>query len=260
MDTLYDNIGSGYNLTRQADPFVTERLIHHLKPELNQVYLDIGCGTGNYTIAIAQNGFSFWGIDPSEQMLDIARSRNKKIKWLNGFAEQLPAEDNFFDGIIGTLTIHHWKDLKKAFSEIARTLSENGRIVLFTSTPEQMEGYWLNQYFPKMLKSSILQMPSLHSIEEAIKTTDLKITNTEIYFIEDKLKDHFLYSGKNNPDIYFEETFRNGISSFTSLANSEEVECGLKKLRNDIDNNLFDEIKNRYKSESGDYLFITIRR
>lgn len=77
MDTLYDNIGSGYNLTRQADPFLTERLIHHLKPELNQVYLDIGCGTGNYTIAIAQNGFSFWGIDPSEQMLDIARSRNK---------------------------------------------------------------------------------------------------------------------------------------------------------------------------------------
>ena len=42
-----------------------------------------------------------------------------------------------------------------------------------------MKGYWLNHYFPKMLDSSIVQMPSIEAIQEAIQQTDLEITNIE---------------------------------------------------------------------------------
>ena len=258
MDIKYDNIGTGYNSTRQADPYITERLIHHLQPKADKSYLDIGCGTGNYTIALADKGYRFIGVEPSEKMLNEAKLRNQDINWLQGTAEQIPADDKSFDGIIGTLTIHHWKDIKRAFVEINRVLNENGRFVLFTSTPKQMKGYWLNHYFPKMLHDSIVQMPSLANIQEAIGQTELEIANIEEYFIKEDLQDCFLYVGKNNPERYFDESIRNGISSFTSLANISEVKQGLLNLRKDLEERTFEIIKDQYANEDGDYLFITI--
>ena len=258
QENKYDKIGTGYNSTRQADPYLTERLLYHLQPQNDRLYLDIGCGTGNYTCTLADKGLNFIGVEPSEKMLSEAKNRNQQINWLKGTAEQIPTEDKAFDGIIATLTIHHWTDLKKAFVELDRVLADNGKIVMFTSTPEQMKGYWLNHYFPKMLHSSIVQMPSLVDIQEAIRQTGLKITDIEKYFIKDDLQDCFLYVGKNNPDCYFDETIRHGISSFSSLANIEEVKQGLSKLKNDIDNQSFDKIKDQYANELGDYLFITI--
>lgn len=258
MDIKYDTIGTGYNSTRKVDPYILEKLHYHLQPKTDKQYLDIGCGTGNYTIAFANKGFEFIGVEPSEKMLNEAKLRNQNIHWLKGTAEKIPIDEKIFDGIISTLTIHHWTDLKKAFIEINRVLSNNGRFVLFTSTPEQMKGYWLNYYFPKMLHSSIAQMPSLLDIQEALKQTDLEIIDIEKYFIKDNLQDCFLYIGKNNPSLYFNEAIRNGISSFSTLANIHEVEQGLSKLRNDIDNNTFEKIKVQYLNELGDYLFITI--
>jgi ubiquinone/menaquinone biosynthesis C-methylase UbiE len=260
VEIKYDIIGTGYNSTRQADPYLTERILYHLHPKMDRIYLDIGCGTGNYTIALADKGFKFVGVEPSEQMLNEAKSRNQEISWIKGTAERLPAGDGLFDGIVGTLTIHHWTDLKKAFGEINRVLSDNGRFVLFTSTPEQMKGYWLNHYFPEMLRSSIVQMPSLTDIEEAIRPTELEIKNIEKYFIKDDLQDKFLYAGKNNPDCYFDEKIRLGISSFSSLANIEEVKHGLSKLKNDMDSKAFDKVQTQYANELGDYLFITMRK
>ena len=50
MDIKYNKIGTNYNQTRRADPFLTECLFKHLNPKTKGLYLDIGCGTGNYTV------------------------------------------------------------------------------------------------------------------------------------------------------------------------------------------------------------------
>ena len=59
MAVKYDEIGTGYNSTRQADPYLTERLLYHLQPKTDRLYLDIGCGTGNYTCTLADKGLNF---------------------------------------------------------------------------------------------------------------------------------------------------------------------------------------------------------
>lgn len=256
----YDLIGSGYNSTRQADPYLVSRLIHHLQPDKEKLYLDIGCGTGNYTLALAEKGFTLYGVEPSEKMLNEATKRSDKVQWLSGTAENIPAKDQMFAGIIATLTIHHWTNLNKAFSELNRVLLEKGKIVLFTSTPEQMKGYWLNNYFPKMLEASIIQMPSLENIIRAATYAGLEVTNTEKYFIQDDLQDHFLYAGKNRPELYLNAQIRSGISSFTALANADEVETGLQKLKTDLENSSFERVKQNYSNDLGDYIFITIEK
>ncbi len=256
MDVKYDKIGTDYNLTRKADKHLTEQLIHHLKPTNSGKYLDIGCGTGNYTNELQKNGFEFIGIDPSKQMLEKAKLKNNEIDWKIGSVENIELPENFVDGIIASLTIHHWTDLEIGFLELNKVLKPAGRIVIFTSTPKQMKGYWLNNYFPKMLSDSIIQMPTLESVKTAIKNSGIELLETVKYFIKPDLQDHFLYCGKQNPELYFDDQIRHGISSFSLLANRTEVEQGLSELRKDIDSRKINDIIKSYENDFGDYQYI----
>jgi ubiquinone/menaquinone biosynthesis C-methylase UbiE len=69
---VYNKIGSEYNTTRKADPYIAEKIYNFLAPEEGKTYLDIGCGTGNYTVKLEEMGVDFIGVDPSEVMLERA--------------------------------------------------------------------------------------------------------------------------------------------------------------------------------------------
>ena len=79
MSEEYAKIGGHYNRTRKADKFLIERIYHHLAPMDGGRYLDIGCGTGNYTIALSEKGLNFIGVDPSREMLRQAEAGKKEI-------------------------------------------------------------------------------------------------------------------------------------------------------------------------------------
>ncbi len=256
MKAKYDTIGTTYNLTRKADPYLTQRLLYNLNPNTKGVYLDIGCGSGNYTHELQRNGYNFIGIDPSVEMLQKARLKNPKIDWRIGTAESIDLKADSIDGITATLTIHHWNDLKKGFQQLSDILKPKGRIVIFTSTPKQMEQYWLVKYFPKMLRASILQMPSLDTVTKALKKSGINVIQTEKYFVDPGLQDLFLFSGKHDPELYFRPEVRQGISSFADLANATEVEEGLEALRLDIDNGTIDKVISSCENDLGDYLYI----
>ena len=254
-EVLYNLIGDNYNATRVSDPYIAEIIYSSIINNPKGIYLDIGCGTGNYTIAIADKGLNMYGIDPSEKMIATASQRNNQINWMLGSAEEIPVEDNFFDGLFGTLTLHHWQNLEIAFKELFRILKPGSKLVFFTSTPQQMEEYWLNHYFPKMMQNSIEIMPSEGVLQKAAINAGFIINEPKIYSVQDDLKDHFLYVGKNNPEIYFNDAVQNGISSFRAFSNAEEVKKGLEQLQNDIASEKFTIIKQKYKTERGDYLF-----
>lgn len=260
MQEKYDTIGENYNLTRQADAYLADRMLHWLAPFEAGSYLDIGCGTGNYTIALANQGVNFIGIDPSERMLHEAKSKTSEIKWMQGKAEDIPLQDQSVQGVLASLTLHHWQSLEAGFKELYRVLKPQGNIVIFTSTPTQMQGYWLNHFFPKMLADSITQMPAYDLVETSLQKAQLKIITTEKYFIKPDLKDLFLYSGKHAPELYLRPQVRSGISSFSSLANAQEVEQGLKTLQKSIEDGNIKQIIQDYQNDLGDYLFIIAQK
>ena len=63
------------------------------------------------------------------------------------------------------------------------------------------------------------------------------------------LTDLFLYAGKNRPELYFDEGFRNGISSFREYAGAE-VPDGLARLRADLDSGRWQAIRAGADQES----------
>ena len=220
----YDRIGTGYNETRKADPYLLSRMLHHLQLKPSGNYLDVGCGTGNYTIRLQEQNGRFTGVEPSLKMLEIARQRSSAIQWVQGKAERLPLADKAYDAALASLTLHHWTSLGQGFQELRRVLQPEAKVLIFTSTSEQMQGYWLNHYFPKMLADSIAQMPTYTAIETALHQEGFEIEIVEKYFIKEDLQDQFLYCGKHDPSLYLDPIIRKGISSFSDLSTKSQPE------------------------------------
>lgn len=252
---LYDKIGQGYDTTRRPDPGIAARLIHHLQPHSAGTYLDLACGTANYTASLVQQGVRMVGVDSSQHMLNEAAVKAPYLQLVHGRAEKMPFDTDSFDGGICTLAIHHFDDLNQAFCEVRRVL-RRGRFVIFTTTPEQTQRYWLKHYFPQALKWACDVMPTLVMVREALDQAGLRFLEYETWDIPPEPVDLFLYAGKHNPELYFDPRIRAGISTFAAGANAREVEGGLNQLREDIDAGRFDEIARRYNNDAGDYGFV----
>jgi ubiquinone/menaquinone biosynthesis C-methylase UbiE len=255
----YDTIGIGYDTTRRPDRRIAQRLFELLDPVRNGNYADIACGTGNYTQALHALGVQLVGIDGSCIMLHAARAKCPTISWHLANVTALPFPDGHFDGVICTQAIHHFSDLVGAFREIGRVLRV-GRLVIFTSSRDQMRSYWLNAYFPNAMARAIDQLPSDQQLQAALESTKLRVVLTEPWFVPSDPVDLFLYSGKHNPSIYFNERVRQGISTFANLADSEEVAEGLTRLRNDIASGSIADVVARYSSDNGDYRFVVAQQ
>ncbi|MDE2842075.1 MAG: class I SAM-dependent methyltransferase [Chloroflexota bacterium] len=256
---LYDNIGVHYDSTRRADPHLTERLAHNLALRPGGRYLDIACGTGNYTHALAEKGGDWYGVDVSSGMLRRAQAKGANVGFLLGDAAALPFRDGSFDGAICTMALHHLPRLEPVYSEIRRLL-RGGKLVMFTSTAEQMAGYWLNEYFPIAMQRSTAQMPSQATILEALAAADLSVDRQELYDVREDLEDLFLYAGKRRPELYLSATIRRGISTFSTVAEPAELEAGTLRLARDISSGKIKEVAQRYANQGGDYMFIVASR
>ena len=255
-EPIYNTIGKTYDVTRNPDPTIVKTLLDLLSLKKNGHYLDIACGSGNYTAALAKTGIDIEGIDISNEMLSKAQIKESKIKWHLGDAKALPFQNNSFDGAICTLATHHIESFECAFKEAYRVI-KNGRFVILTSTPEQMKNYWLWHYFPMMMKDASSRMSSFSYIEKAYLNAGFINIKQERFFVTDKLTDWFLHSGKYRPHIYLDPKVRAGISSFHVSSNENEIENGLSELQKDIATGAVKEIIQQYESDTGDYLFMT---
>ena len=257
MEAIYDEIGKDYDTTRKPDPGILSTLNLLLDVEQEKRYLDVACGTGNYTAEISRIGGKWFAFDNSEKMLSEARPKSSQVDWRQFDVTELGYESNLFDGAICSLAIHHFPSLNKAFSEVARVLKSNGKFVIFTATPNQMRCYWLNHYFPAMMEKSCRQMPTFEAIKSALTQAKFSIESTRRFFISPELQDLFLYSGKQKPDMYLSSKVRNGISSFHNFCTQSELNFGLDKLRNDIESGAIKKIINSYNNDNGDYIFVS---
>jgi ubiquinone/menaquinone biosynthesis C-methylase UbiE len=106
--------------------------------------LDVGCGTGNLTMAAkvrAGTDGEVYGIDAAPEMIQKAKRKAAEnqldIHYQVGLIEDIPFPDNKFDVVVSSLMLHHLpKDLKRqGIAEISRVLKHGGRFMAVDLDP-----------------------------------------------------------------------------------------------------------------------------
>ena len=98
--------------------------------------LDLGCGAGHASFAMARGGARrITAYDPSADMLAVvaqeAASRgHDAVETCAGAAEVLPFENNTFDLVVTRYSAHHWASVPRALAECARVTAPGGRLVV----------------------------------------------------------------------------------------------------------------------------------
>jgi ubiquinone/menaquinone biosynthesis C-methylase UbiE len=184
--------------------------------------LDVGCGTGNYAIALDKAiGCSCWGIEPSEQMLAKAQERTRSIHFKIGKAEQLDYPSEFFDLVFSVDVIHHVIDRSAYFHEAYRVLKKGGKICTVTDSEEIIRRRQpLSVYFPETIEIELQRYPRI---------SDLRTMMVKAEF--SSLQETVVEETYELTDI---QRYRDKAYSSLHLISVEAFERGIRHMEQDL--------------------------
>jgi SAM-dependent methyltransferase len=96
--------------------------------------LEVGSGPGRLAVRLAREapGMTLTGVDISNAMVERAARRaagaglSERVRFEVGDVAALPLSDGEFDGVVSTLSLHHWSDPASGLAEIHRVLKPDG--------------------------------------------------------------------------------------------------------------------------------------
>jgi ubiquinone/menaquinone biosynthesis C-methylase UbiE len=98
--------------------------------------LDLGCGTGGFTLALqALTGARVVGVDIALQLLRYAAQKpaGQGVWWVQGQAAALPFPEATFARVLISLALHQFAERARVLTEVGRILQPGGLLIIRTS-------------------------------------------------------------------------------------------------------------------------------
>jgi len=163
---MFNNISGRYDflnhfLSLGIDHLWRARAVKELREIHPKRILDIATGTGDFAIAnLKLDPEEVIGIDISSGMLEVGVEKMKKkkvdhiISMQLGDSEDLPFDDNYFDGLTVGFGVRNFENLEKGLAEMLRVIRPGGKaIILEFSKPKmfpikQVFGFYSKYFIP----------------------------------------------------------------------------------------------------------------
>lgn len=119
---------------------ILQRILRAVGPQPNDEVLDVACGPGILTCALAAKTRHSAGIDLTPAMLDEARRLQaeqhlENVKWIEGDVTTLPFADATFTLVISRYSFHHFEDPFVVLKEMVRVCRSGGRVAVIDTAP-----------------------------------------------------------------------------------------------------------------------------
>ena len=226
----YDDQASRYDSSRGVGASTLALLLEALSDAPGREVVDVGCGTGNYSEALAAHGFAVTAVDVDPAML--AQAAAKGLDVLEGAAESLPLADASQDGVAMVSMLHQVESWPAALREAVRVLRPGGRLAASLITADHIERVsWAFDLFPTMRAFALPRRPSIADLLGAFPGS--RVVAGEF----DDLGDGSIGALCRYPTAMLDPRLRAQTSFFEKLAAVApgEVERGLEELRRRLD-------------------------
>jgi demethylmenaquinone methyltransferase/2-methoxy-6-polyprenyl-1,4-benzoquinol methylase len=166
VNDLFARIARRYDLINDLQSFGLHRTWKRRVANLAQVRpgdraLDLCCGTGDITFALARRGAETVGLDFSAEMLSIAAARNRKPTQINdgqvprfiqGDAQQTDFDENTFDIVTVGYGLRNLSSWQRGIDEMFRVAKPGARLIVldFGKPPNAI---WRAIYFAHLKMS-----------------------------------------------------------------------------------------------------------
>ena len=132
----YTPVAPYYDRTRNMPEALLDecfrRIIDRAGLDRNSQVLDAGCGTGQLSFPLVRAGFSVIGIDVSQAMLDIARSKTKpgdRVDFVVADVRSMEFRAGIFDAVVISKLFQHVGNWESAVDEIIRVTKDGGLFI-----------------------------------------------------------------------------------------------------------------------------------
>lgn len=236
----YDRISKIYDVSRTANAETVEKLVRLLRVGPDSALLDIGCGTGNYTAALQQVAKSVIGIDISIGMIEQARAKFPRLRFVCGDVMSLPFNSATFDGGFAIQVLHHIKKKEIFLNEVHRALRKDACIAIHSCSHKQMRSFWFYYYFPRGLEVDLARIPDTGEITSLLERAGFSDIGVEICY-RDVIVAH------EAPQSYLDKNYRDSISTF-ALLTQKDIDLGCEKLQKDIASGTAQSVVQQYEA------------
>jgi SAM-dependent methyltransferase len=225
----YSSQARTYDETRGASPSVLGPLREALEGAPGRRLVDVGGGTGNYSLALRAEGWDPLVVDREPAML--AKAAAKGLETLEGDAQRLPLADECADAVMLVSMLHHVEDQAAAIAEAKRILRPRGRLVLMGWSYEDVSDAWMGDYWPSTRAWIVESHPPLAAWMGLLPGA------RRIAVVYRDLEDGSLAALGACPEKLADPRWHRQTSYFERLRRDhpEELRAGLERLRADID-------------------------
>lgn len=141
-NTSWGNVAGWYdNVVNDDDSYQVKVILPNVMrlvlPNKGQKILDVACGQGFFSHALASTGASVTGLDISPELISIAKKQASHNEEFHVFpAHNLSAfKDKSFDTVVCVLAIQNIENIQEVFREVARVTKTGGRYVIVLNHP-----------------------------------------------------------------------------------------------------------------------------
>ena len=145
--------------------------------------LDLGCGTGRFTEALAAHfDAEVVGVDPSTKMLDQARKKlsDPRVQYQAGSGEAIPLADESVDLVFMSMCFHHFTNPKAAACECRCVLREGGTAVLRTGVRDRIPSYPYVEFFPTSQPIMDDILPTVAFVREVFESAGFNTVSADV--------------------------------------------------------------------------------